>query len=252
MKETIETIIRQAGEIVVAARRPQVFEKAGHANFVTQTDMDTQAYLIDRLHQAFPEAAFYAEEKENAALGDEPTFIIDPIDGTTNFMHGRNYSCIAVALAVNKEPVIAFVYQPWLREMYYAEKGKGAYLNGAPIHVSDVPLDHGIVVFGTSPYNPDLSRRSLHLAASFLKQSADIRRLGSAELELCDVAAGRSEVFWELELRAWDYAAGSLIVSEAGGLMAKADGSPLVQGEKIGMIAANPLCFQDALALLKA
>lgn len=252
MKETIEAIIRQAGEIITAAKKPAVFEKAGHANFVTQTDMDTQAYLIDNLHRAFPDAEFFAEEKENLALSDRPTFIIDPIDGTTNFMHGRNYSCIAVALAVGQEVRMAFVYQPWQREMYFAEKGKGAYCNGKPIHVSDVPLDHGVVIFGSSPYNLSLCRRSMALCVVFLEKSVDIRRLGSAELELCDVAAGRSEVYWELEIKAWDYAAGSLILTEAGGLIARADGQPLRQGEKTSVLASNPLCFEESLRLLRS
>ena len=250
VRETIEAIIRQAGEIILAAKKPEVFEKDGHANFVTQTDMDAQTFLIDRLHRAFPEAEFLAEEKENEALSDRLTFIIDPIDGTTNFMHGRNWSCIAVALTVEREVRMAFVYQPWEEDMYFAEKGGGAYCNGAPIHVSDIPLDQGLIIFGTSPYNLSLCRRSMALCAAFIQRAVDVRRLGSAELELCDVAAGRAEAFWELELKPWDYAAGSLILTEAGGRVSRTDGQPLRQGEKTGVLAGNPRCFEAALEVM--
>ena len=252
MRETIEPILRQAGALIVAAKKPEVFEKAGHANFVTQTDLDAQTFLIENLHQAFPDAEFLAEEKENAVLSPRPTFIIDPIDGTTNFMHGRGYSCIAVALAVGKEIQIAFVYQPWKDELFFAEKGKGAFCNGKPIHVSDVPLEHALVIFGTSPYDLALSHRSMALGEAFLARVADLRRLGSAELELCDVASGHSEAFWELDLKAWDYAAGSLIVTEAGGRIIRVDGQPLRQGEKMGVLAANPQCFEEAFKILQS
>ncbi|MDD3335503.1 MAG: inositol monophosphatase family protein [Eubacteriales bacterium] len=245
----IEAVIREAGEIIACAKHPKVFEKEGHANFVTQTDQDVQDFLIHELSLLMPEAKFLAEEKENAVLDDSLTFIIDPIDGTTNFMHARECSAISVGIVEKREPVMAFVYQPWRKDLYFAQKGEGAFLNGQPIHVSPLPLSQAVVNVGTSPYREELRKRSMSLCGLFLEHAADIRRCGSAALDLCDVACGKAEVFWELELSPWDYAAGALLVTEAGGRIGNCEGGPLQQGGKSSVLAANSECFEQALAL---
>ncbi|MEG2207620.1 MAG: inositol monophosphatase family protein [Clostridia bacterium] len=249
MIQSIATIIRQAGEIMLGAQKPAVYEKEGHANFVTQTDIDVQTFLIEHLHQLMPEALFLAEEQENLQLTEGLTFVIDPIDGTTNFMHSRRASCISVGLLRNRQLELAFVYQPWLREMYAAERGKGAFCNDRRLQASNVPFEHAVVNIGTAPYQPELSSRSMKLAAEFLGRTSDLRRCGSAALDLCDVAAGGAELFWEMELSPWDYAAGALIVTEAGGKIATMRGDALVHGTKTSVLASNPACFEAAVAL---
>ena len=131
------------------------------------------------------------------------------------------------------------VYNPYLDEMFYAQRGKGAYLNGRRISVSGNPLKNGIVIFGTSPYYEELNRASFELAYDYFKKSLDIRRSGSAALDLCSVAAGRAELFFELRLSPWDYAAASLIVEEAGGIVTTVEGGKITLGESCSVLAKN-------------
>ena len=123
--------------------------------------------------------------------------------------------------------------------MFTAIRGHGAFCNGQRIHVSSEPLENGLVIFGTSPYNEELSERSFKLAYSYFKKSADVRRTGSAALDMCSVAAGRAELFFELSLSPWDYAAGALIVEEAGGIVTDIDGNALVYDRKSSILARN-------------
>ena len=250
MLQTLLQIVRDAGAKVLSYDHPEVYQKEGHANFVTQADIEVQAFLMDKLHEAFPQALFLAEEQENAALTGEWTFVIDPIDGTTNFMRGRKWSCISVALLKDREPVVGIVLNPYNGELFHAEKGKGAFLNGVPTHVSQTVFDQALVSFGTSPYQPSLAAKSMRAAEKFLLQAGDLRRVGSAALDLCDVACGRSDIFWEYVLSPWDFAAGALLVNEAGGKTGCPGQGPLAFDRKMAVLAANPKCFLQAEKLL--
>lgn len=232
--------------------RFEVYQKEGHANFVTQADMEVQAFLLDKLHKAVPEAAFFAEEKENEALTDGLTFVIDPIDGTTNFMRRRRCSCISVALLKNKQPILGVIFNPYANELFDAEKGKGAFLNGKPIHVSSQGFENALVSIGTSPYDAELAKKTMRTAERFLLLAADLRRTGSAAIDLCDVACGRSDVFWEWKLSPWDFAAGALLVMEAGGMIGSPGKGTLSFGQRTPVLAANPLCYEKAEELLMA
>ncbi len=251
MLKTLQAIILAAGEKMLRFDRPEVFQKEGHANFVTQADIGVQAFLMEELHKAAPEAAFFAEEKENEALGDGPTFLIDPIDGTTNFIRGRKCSCISVALLHGREPVLAAILNPYANELFYAEKGKGAFLNGQPIHVSRQEFSHALVSYGTSPYDALLAGKTMRAAEKFLLAAGDLRRTGSAAIDLCDVACGRSDIYWELILSPWDFAAGALIVMEAGGTAASPGRGSLRFDQKAPVLAANPLCFARSEEMLQ-
>ncbi len=250
MQEQILNIIRAAGEKILSFDRFEVYQKEGHANFVTQADMDVQAYLLTELHKAVPEAAFFAEEKENEALTEGLTFVIDPIDGTTNFMRGRRCSSISVALLRDKQPIIGAILNPYANELFFAEKGKGAFLNGKPIHVSDQGFENALVSIGTSPYDAELAKKTMRAAEKFLLAAGDLRRTGSAAIDLCDVACGRSDIFWELKLSPWDFAAGALLITEAGGIIGCPGKGSLAFGQRTPVLAANPLCFNQAEALL--
>ena len=217
---------------------------------MTEAVLFVEPFLIQRIQPLAPGTCFYAEEQDNQALTDSPTWVIDPIDGTTNYMRGRGVSSISVALLEGKEPVLGMVYDPYKEELFLAEKGKGATRNGQAIHVSDTPFERALVCFGTSPYDASLARKTTSLLWPFLRDAGDLRRCGSAALDLCDLACGRSDVFFELKLSPWDFAAGGLIVQEAGGCFRQPDKPAPQYGTPSPILATNPLCLEAALAIL--
>ena len=220
-KEGAEKVIRACGEIIRNADRSElgIVSKEGHANFVTRYDALVQKELQQGLQKL------------------RPVFIVDPIDGTTNFMVGLDQSCISVALARKREVVYAAIYNPFTDAYYEAEKGGGAYRNHEPIRVSGEPLEHGVAFIGTAPYYEELTDISFAKAREYLKRCIDIRRSGSAALDLCSVAEGRAVIFFEAKLQPWDYAAGSLIVEEAGGGVMDWNGRPLEIGAVSSVVA---------------
>lgn len=250
MFDTIREIVLEAGNLMLSLSEAPVHQKEGHANFVTDADTAVQSFLMAKLHLTLPEAVFFAEEQENNHLGDEYTFIIDPIDGTTNFFRHHQCSAISVALLHRKKPVLGVVYNPYKKELFSAEKGKGAFCNGKPIHVSDQEFSNGLVNMGTSPYYPEKAEKTFRAAKLLLENCADIRRSGSAALDLCSVAAGCTDMFYEYRLSPWDYAAASLIISEAGGKYGAFDGESFTYEHAIPFIAANAKCFVPFQRLL--
>ena len=197
MREKLMQIARTAGDFFSARSLSQIDQKEGHANFVTNIDREVEEYLQQALLSLVPGSQVIGEEKENGALTDAPTWIVDPVDGTTNLIH--DYRCSAV----------------------------GASMNGKEIHVSETPFDKALVAFGTAPYHTELAEKSMELALAYLHSCADVRRSGSAAIDLAYLACGRHDAFFELNLKPWDYAAGSLIVREAGGVVSM----PLEPGE---------------------
>lgn len=246
-KKCIETV-RAAGERIRNADSITVTEKTDYRNLVTQYDMMTQEYLVTELSKTVPDASFLCEESDRIELTDGPMFIIDPIDGTANFTRGYNLSAVSVAYADSGIIQFGIIYNPFTDEMWYAEKGKGAYLNGRRIHVSDGDLKHNLVAFGTSPYDTILRRKTLSLVSQIIDVSMDVRRCGSAALDLAGVACGRCGLFFELQLSVWDYAAGIIIVTEAGGTVTDINGRELrLTTEKSTMLAGNPVCHAEYL-----
>lgn len=227
MREKLMQIARTAGEIFSARSISRIDQKEGHANFVTNIDREVEGYLQQALVSLVPGSQIIGEEKENGALTDAPTWIVDPVDGTTNLIHDYRFSAVSIALCENRSPVAGLIWQPYTQEMFYAEAGRGASLNGKEIHVSETPFDKALVAFGTSPYHAELAEKSMELALAYLHSCADIRRSGSAAIDLAYLACGRHDAFFELNLKPWDYAAGSLIVREAGGVVSM----PLEPGE---------------------
>lgn len=244
LKEIIAAV-RTCGTIILNADRtkPGIDEKAGHANFVTAYDKKVQEELQKKLLAILPEAVFVGEEEDvHASVADGYAFIVDPIDGTTNFIKDYHASAISVGLTKDGERYMGVVYNPYLDEMFTAVRGQGAFLNGRPIQVSNQPLENGIVIFGTAPYYEDLAKKSFDMAYQYFCKALDVRRSGSAAIDLCNVAAGRAELFFELRLSPWDYAAGSLIVEEAGGVVTRIDGGEITLNEGCGVLATNAAC----------
>jgi len=251
MKQVLQSIVRMAGEIILRAESFRVEQKEGHANFVTSVDEEVQRFLITEVMKLLPGSHIIGEEQENEPLTDAPTWVIDPLDGTTNFIHNYRFSSISVALMKNRIPVTGVVYQPYTQELFYAEKGKGAFLNDKPIRVSDTPIGQALIGFGTSPYNTELAEKSMMAALHFLQHAADVRRGGSAALDLAYVAAGRQDVYFELILRPWDYAAGALLVQEAGGCFSLPMLTEPDYGKATAVLAANPRCMKTAAEWLE-
>lgn len=238
----ITEAVRECAQIMLRADHAHagVDEKAGKANLVTKYDKMVQKALQEKLMDILPEAVFVGEEEDiHASIQEGLAFIVDPIDGTNNFI--KDYRCSAISVGVTRdgEAYMGVVYNPYLDEMFTAAAGQGAFLNGKEIHVSEEPLENGIVIFGTSPYYEELAEQSFKLAYEYFLKAMDVRRSGSAAIDLCNVAAGRAELFFELRLSPWDFAAGSLIVTEAGGKVTQMDGSPLNLSRPCPVLAAN-------------
>ena len=250
MKNELIRIAREAGDFFRRDELTEVSSKEGHANYVTNIDCKVQEFLEEKLLHLLPGSEFIGEEKENRALTDMPTWIVDPLDGTTNMIHDYRMSAVSISLCRNRKPVTGVIWQPFTRELFYAEAGGGAYLNGNPIHVSGTPVQDALVAAGTAPYYEELEETGIKLMQAFLHECADIRRSGSAALDLAYLACGRHEIFFELRLKPWDYAAGSLIISEAGGQVQM----PLAGGEMnydltTAILAAAPQCMPKALEI---
>ncbi|MEZ3420482.1 MAG: inositol monophosphatase [Eubacterium sp.] len=220
MLDKIMEAVKKAGEIYKSAAGNLGIESKGSAvNLVTQYDKKIQDFLFSELSEILPGCSFLGEEGEgNKALSDGYCFIIDPIDGTTNFIKGFQHSAISVGLAKDKELILGVVLDPDLNNLYYAEKGKGAYLNGKRIHVSDCNMQNSLVLFGTCPYEHELAEKTFTLTKQVFYKAIEIRRGGSAALDICYVAAGKADLYYELILRPWDFAGATVILKEAGGI----------------------------------
>lgn len=251
MLQQIAAIAKEAGALMLRAQDAAAHQKEGHFNFVTDADVAVQSYVKGALLSILPGARFFAEEQENEALTNAPTFVVDPIDGTLNFMRRRNVSAVSIALLEKKRPIIGVIYNPYADELFTAQTGGGAFCNDHPIHVSQAPFQNALVAFGTSPYDAELADRSLRTAQAFLIQAGDLRRTGSAAVDLCDVACGRADVFFELRLRPWDVAAGSLIVQEAGGRFFSLEHDAPYYDSASGVLACNRTCEADARRVLQ-
>ena len=227
--------------------------KTDRRDVVTEYDRRVQEMLIRRLSEAVPDARFFCEENDrHDDLGAEHVFIIDPIDGTMNFVHGLHHSCISAAYMCKGELRAAAICNPYVNELFTAVKGAGAFLNGRPIHVTDAPLAETLVCCGTTPYDPKLADHCFGLMKKAFLAGLDVRREGAAALDLCTAAAGRAGVFFELGLSLWDYAAGKLIVEEAGGICRTLEGGALpLDPTRPSVVAGGRQAVEELLRLAK-
>lgn len=250
--DKFKEIVYEAGKLIVGAEHISIAkEKEGSANFVTRYDTMVQEYLIRELKLLLPEAAFLGEEDGQCASPSEEgyCFIIDPIDGTTNFICNFQYSAISAALACNGELTHGVVYNPFRKEMFCAEKGKGAYLNDTLLMASDRALCDGVVIFGTAPYNPELRDSAFSMAKELSYHTMDLREPGSAALSLCYVACGRAVAYASPRLCTWDYAAASVILEETGCLLSDFEGAALNFRTKVPVVASTPTGLQQFLKI---
>jgi myo-inositol-1(or 4)-monophosphatase len=240
-------IAREAGEVLMA-QRGVAFELKGEHDLVTAADRASETLVIQRLRQRFPEHGIYAEEGGRAALEAPLRWYIDPLDGTTNFAHGYPMWNVTLALAKNQEVIAGVVYDPLNRELFTAERGAGARLNGAPIHVSKAPnLNESLVSTGF-PSRRRHQNVNIHFYYQLAMLTHGVRRSGSAAIDLAYTACGRIEAFWEFGLNPWDMAAGTLLVEEAGGEVSGMRGEALDLHGKY-LLADNGLIHEEIVRL---
>ena len=253
MLNDIKELAREAGKVFLEATSAHVTAKAGVGNFVTEYDLRVQNMIYERLRRICPDAALMGEEDTVHTVdlsGD--CFIVDPLDGTQNFINGYRHSCVSIGMARGGEPVLGVVYNPYQDELFWAEKGKGAYCNDRPIHISDTALSESVLQFACSTYHREQTDLTFRLLRSLFDRALDLRSSGSAALDLCYVAAGRVNLFFEYQLSPWDYCDGSVILREAGGVISQWSGAPLDMISGGSVLAAGPKAYEEALAEAKA
>ena len=236
--EQLISIVRDASQLMVYDGFV-VEQKDGYENIVTSSDVAVQDFLCNRLSGLMPDAGFLCEEKNVNDMEREYTWIIDPIDGTANYSRGIDQCAICVGLKHAREMIMGVVYIPRTNELFYAEKGKGAYLNGRRIHVSDRSFDNAVLCTALPVYYKKCAGVCAKIILDAFGKCNDIRRFGACAPELCYLAVGRCELYFEYLLSPWDYAAASLIVTEAGGIISSVDGSQLCLTDPTGVVAAN-------------
>lgn len=217
-----------------------VFSKGGYENIVTSADLWVQEYLYGEIKKDFPDAGFICEEEhlQNDNSGGY-TFIIDPVDGTQNFARGITEFCVSVGVKFKGEIVFGVVYIPLKNELYTAEKGKGAYLNGERIKTSDRPFGNALFCAAMSVYKKQYADVCGSIIMDVYKRCNDTRRFGSCAIELCYMAKGEVELFFEFRVFPWDYAAACLILREAGGYICALNGEKLPFDKPSMVLAAN-------------
>ncbi len=257
-RQILEEMIRVArgcGKLILSAGEGAVDaeQKTSFRDLVTAYDRRVQEFAVSALAAAFPGAAFICEEGDAAPNPDAGalTFVIDPIDGTMNFVHHFRHSCTSIACVSGGGTVAGVVLNPYSGELFSAARGEGAFLNGRRLKIAPCALSETIVLFGTAPYNPELTDATFSRVRALFGRCQDVRRCGAAALDLCYVAAGRAGLYFEEVVSFWDYAAGALIVGEAGGVCTRLDGAPLpCRGDQKTSIAAGvPALVRDLTAM---
>jgi myo-inositol-1(or 4)-monophosphatase len=250
--ETAIDLSRAAGDLLnYYAGREKLVEFKGQANLVTVADKKSEELIIGGILARYPSHSILAEESGVTQPGAPVQWIIDPLDGTTNFAHGYPFYCVSIAVEENGEIVCGVVYDPVRDELFTAARGSGAFCNGEPIRVSNVDVLSKALLITGFPYN---FRERLQTVISqfekFLVASQAVRRGGSAALDLCYVACGRLDGFWELYLQPWDTAAGRIILEEAGGKVTNFKGTPFSIHMK-EILASNGRLHGEMMGVLR-
>lgn len=248
--QLIIDMVKAAGDILRERKINSIIMK-GRADYVTDVDIFIQNYLKSKLKRAYPDISFFSEEMNlNSIEENVTTWILDPVDGTTNLIHGYNHSAISLALVVQGEIILGIIYDPFRKELFYAKKGEGAYLNGVRIHVAmKTELSESLLAVGTAPHNKIYAEDNFRLFCKLFLHAQDIRRSGSAALDLAYVACGRVDAFIEKDLKIWDFAAGAILVVESGGVIGDWNKNTLKLQLKSDILAAN--CFLHTLIVGK-
>jgi myo-inositol-1(or 4)-monophosphatase len=256
MKET--EILKKAalaGGRVLAAKFGKVgYRLKGRANLLTEADLASQKAVIAIIRKAFPADGFLAEESPAEETPNGRLWIIDPLDGTTNYAHGFPAAAVSIGFAEKGIVKAGGVYDPFRKELFLAEKGRGAFVNGKRLAVSRVPeVSKALLVTGFAYDRAERAEFYCGFFAEFMKLSHDVRRMGAASLDMCWLAAGRTDGYWEFGLKPWDVAAGKVILEEAGGRVTDFAGKPWKTGMGMGSrtLATNGRVHAEMLRVIK-
>uniref|UniRef100_D3TPP4 Inositol-1-monophosphatase n=1 Tax=Glossina morsitans morsitans TaxID=37546 RepID=D3TPP4_GLOMM len=257
--QVVSDLINKAGEIIDSrnAHRKEFLTKQGDIDLVTETDKEVESLLIKGLQNEFPNHRFIGEEESSAEgaphkLTDSPTWIIDPVDGTMNFVHAFPHSCISVGLVVKKVTELAYVFNPMLKQLFHARRGQGAFYNNQSITVSgQKQLSNALITseFGTSR-DPEKMQVVKENFSKLVERAHGIRMLGSAALNMSMVALGAADAYYEFGIHAWDVCAADLLVREAGGVVIDPAGGAFDMMSRRALAAATPELAQELSATL--
>ena len=228
VEETVQAV-QEAGACLSDPTALRCVRTKGETDYVTNVDLAVQELLRERLTALAPDVQFMGEEQDNTGLDwSRPCWILDPVDGTTNLIHNFRHSAVSLALSEAGQILFGVVYNPYSGECFTARRGQGAFCNGSPIRVSSADrLEDSLLSVGTVPGRRELADTAFRQMRALYDTCQDVRRTGCASLDLCWVAGGRLDGYVEDFLQPWDYAAGLLVVEEAGGRVTAPDGSPL-------------------------
>ena len=253
-RDALLDALRRSGQVLRRRFGKVGYREKGRANLVTAADLESQRAVLATIKHAFPEDDFKAEEDEVKLTGAEHLWLIDPLDGTTNYAHGYPASCVSIGVLRGGKPYLGGVYDPSRDELFLAEKGKGALLNGRRLSVSKPKrVADALLVTGFAYDRAERADFYLKGFKAFLTRSHDVRRSGSAALDMAWIAAGRVDGFWEYKLNPWDVSAGWLLVQEAGGKVTDFSGRPWTDWKTIGRetLATNTRIHAEMLRILR-
>lgn len=251
--EKITAVVKEAALLFKDDSAASNITEKGLSDYVTEVDLTVQKRLSEKLTALYPDIQFMGEEKDNSAIDfEEAVWILDPVDGTTNLIHRFPASCISLGLSYRHEVIAGIIYNPYYDELFFARKGGGAFLNGKPIHASSVnTLAGSLVSTGTSPYQHEYADKVFRQIQSVFLHAQDIRRIGSAAIDLAYVACGRTDAYLEYRLKPWDFAAGMIILQEAGGKVTDYEGAPVSPEKPSTVLATNGKIHEELIEILK-
>lgn len=249
----VVALARRVGDFIRQSRtgfQTSSMERKNPHDYVTYVDKASERILVRELSALLPGSGFIAEEGSAFWQGEPYCWVVDPLDGTTNFIHDMGYYCVSIALRTRGELLLGVVYDPCRNECFYAWKGGGAFMSGAPIRVSSQPSLEEAMVVAELPYNiEDYRACGLNLVSSFMGRAMGIRMIGSAALAICYVAAGRIDAWAECFIKGWDYSAAALILREAGGKVTDFYGNGDIM-DTVHIVATNHHLHDEILEIL--
>ncbi len=249
----ISCIAKKSGNIFKNAHAKNVDKKLNAHDLVTEYDKSVQDYIFSSLASLYPSTILVGEESgdlSNYDVDNVKAFIVDPIDGTSNFVNELSHSCVSIAYVEYGVVMAGVVYNPYKDHLYSAIKGNGAYCNGIKMQVSDTPLNCGLVGFGTAVYYDELIEETKRIFGEVLVKCSDLRRMGSAAIDLSLVANGSFAGFFETRLCPWDYGSAMLFIEEAGGIITDFSGNKLSLNKKSSVIAGNKTAYKELFDII--
>lgn len=254
MIEFIRKLARDAGKLALERRNfltaDSIHSKDTDVDMVTDVDRETEAFIIGRIHETYPDHGIFGEES-GVQTSDSPyRWVIDPIDGTVSFIHDTHYWCVSIAVQKDGKTIAGAIYAPKLDELFYAEIGKGAFLNGKPLHASACcDLRAAMAATGFACVRAGIKPDNMIYLPQVLRKVQSIRRCGSAALDLCHVAVGRYDAYWEMKLNLYDVAAGALIAREAGAVVTDFNRQENYPDD--GIVCTGPGVYEEMMEIIE-